>query len=251
MTFESIAKQALVKAGMLAPGEALTPELGDLALSDGNLLIQETNIRPLMIWTTEIKQFALTARTLPVYWYTIWPTGADFTAVRPQKIRRANLVLTNSTPPSRSPIEIVDDMQWSDVSTPTVGSSPYPVKLYYDGGYPQPPDNELPRIYLWPYPQTSGNALEIFVDHQSAEFVSVSDTFSFPPGFPGAFMLTLAERVREGFGPISPTLAKSAAFARMRFQNVNSAPPKMSTVDGYSGQNNRNGQGQTWRTGWQ
>ncbi len=244
MTFGDIAQQAFVKNSLLAPGEAVPADLGQLALTDGNLLIQEFNIRSVMIWTTDILEFPLTARTLPTYWYTIGPTGADFTATRPNVIQRANIILTSSNPTSRFPLELVNDMEWSDVTVPSLGSAPYPTKLYNDGSYPNS------RLYLWPYPTTTGNALELFVPHQSAEFATLSDTFSFPPGFANAFMLSLAERTVEGFAPIPQTLAKSAAMARARFQNLNSQSPKMSTVDGFSGSNRGDGPGNSYWNGW-
>lgn len=245
MTFGEIAQQSFIKNGILAPGESLPAELAQLALTDGNLLIEEFNIRDLMIWTTNINQYPLTARILPTYWYTIGPTGADFTAPRPLTISRANIVLTNSNPPSRFPLEIVNDMQWSDVTVPSLGSAPYPTKLYNNGDFPNS------RLYLWPYPTSSGNALELFTTNQASEFTDVSDMFSFPPGYANAFMLTLAERLCEGFKAVSPSLAKSAAMARAYFGSKNSAAPKISTTD--SGMPNGNavdGPGNTFWNGW-
>ncbi len=224
MTFEEIATQAFVKNGIVAPGEPLSAELGQLALNDGNLLLDEMNIRSVMIYTTSILSFPLTARTLPTYWYEIGPTAADFVTARPNRIERANLIWTSVDPPVRIPIAIVDDLQWSDQPVPKIASN-VPNTLYNDGGFPNS------KLYLWPYPNTTGNELELFVWNVISQFVAITDTFAFPPGFANAFMLTLAERTCEGFRAIPDSLKASAAKARSYFATLNSASPKMTTTD--------------------
>ncbi len=241
MTLAEVITQAYIKNGIMAEGEPLDANLGASALLDANILLEEWSIRDLMIWTTAINEYVLTARTLPTYWYEIGPTSADaaFVTQRPTKILRANLILTNSNPPSRDPLEIVDDLQWSDETVPSLGSAPYPSKLYADGSFPNQ------RLYLWPYPTSSGNSLELFTPNQVAAFAAITDTFSFPPGFLGAFMYTLSERTCEGKRAIPPSLALAAANARARFGSTNSAAPKISTIDGYSG-GRGNGGGTFW-----
>jgi hypothetical protein len=224
MTLLDIVKQAFVKNGLASPGEALSAELGALALIDANLLIQEWNIRDVLVYTTDIQVFTLTARTPPTIWYEIGPTAADFVTARPLNIKRANLIWQQSTPSVRIPITIIDDLQWSDQPVPEVASNT-PTTLYNEGSYPNS------RLYLWPYPNTTGNQLELFVTHQVAEFATLADTFSQPPGFANAFMMTLAERTLQGFRDVPMALSRAAAGARARFASLNAEPPKLSTMD--------------------
>ena len=226
MTFAEVAAFACVKNGLLASGEDLPSELADEALSEGNILLDEMNITPsVMIWTQDIIAFPMTALVLPITYYTIGPNGADFTAARPVDIKRANLLLTGSTPMIRIKLEIVNDLQEFDISTPNLDSAPYPVKLYNDGGFPNS------KLYLWPVPTVAGNSLELLLPHQVAAFTDVTDTFSFPPGFLGAYSYTLSERLCEGKREIPATLGRMAARMRNAWARINRTSPKMSTVD--------------------
>lgn len=244
MTLGDIAQQAFIKNRQIAPGEPVPAELGVLALNDANLILEEWNITSVMIWTENILQFPLLARTLPVYWYTIGPSGADFTAPRPTRIDRANIVLTNSNPTIRIPLQIVNDLQWSDVTTPDLGSAPYPTKLYNNGDFPNS------RLYLWPFPNQNGNALELFVPNAVSQFADLSDTFSFPPGFQNAFMLTLAERMIQSFDDAPPSLVRMAARARAAFARINTVAPKCSTTDSGMPNSGGDGQGNNSYNGW-
>lgn len=243
MTFEDVAVQALLKNRILGEDQpTLSAVMGAAALAEGNALLEEFNIRSILIYATTILQFNLTARTLPTYWFTIGPSGADFTAARPTKIIRANLVLTGSTPNVRVPLDVIEDIQWSDVPQPALGVSAYPTRLYNGKEFPNS------KLYLHPYPTTSANALELFVPYQIPAWAAVSDTFAFPPGFYNAYMLTLSERLCEGYGAVPDSLAKSAAKARAYFAATNGPSMKISTTDsGIPGSRRSNG---TVYTGW-
>jgi hypothetical protein len=245
MTINDIICQAYIKNGIIAPGEenSLDPSLGSYAIGQSNLVLEEFNVRSVMIYTFNILTFPLIARTLPTYWYTIGPVGADFTTPRPLWISRANIIITSSNPTSRMPLLIDNDMQWSDVTTPALGGAPYPTELYMNGDFPNA------RIYLWPYPTSTGNELELFVPNQISSFAALTDTFAFPPGFQNAFMLTLSEWLCEGFRAVPVSLQQSAAKARAYFASLNSAAPKISTTDsGMPGQ--RSDGGGNFYNGW-
>ncbi len=246
MTLSDVLVQAYIKNGILADGEPLAAELGDTGLNDANILLEEWNITPsVMIWTTDILAFPMTPLVLPITYYTIGPSGADFITARPEKILRANVLITSSTPQIRIPIQVVEDMEWSDVSTPDLQTAPYPTKIYNDGGFPNS------RIYTWPVPNAAGNSMELFIPHQVSAFAAVTDTFSFPNGFLGAFMYTLSERLCEGKREIPATLMRSAARARNAWGRINRQSPKMGTTDSGMPNNGRgDGPGNTWYNGW-
>lgn len=245
MTFIDVATDAYVKNGRIAPGEQLPGDLGDYAMREANRMLDQMNIQANFVWTTNILAFNLTARTLPTYWFTIGPhtvdPTTDFDSPRPTRIIRANLLLTSSSPAARIPLVIYDDRQWSDETIPALGSA-IPTSLYNDGGDP------VSRLYIWPYPTTTQNQVELFTWNQISRFATLADTFQMPPGYEDAFMLSLSERLIEGIKEIPATLQRSAAMARANVKSLNSQSPKISTTD--SGMPGRgSGQGNFWN-GW-
>lgn len=245
MTLEEVVVQAFIKNGILADGEPLPAELGASALNDANILLEEWNITSVMIYTTDILEFDLTALTPPIIYYTIGPSGADFTAPRPTRISRANIIISSSADSIRIPIRIINDLQWSDTTPRSLGSSPYPTKLYNNGDFPNS------KLYLWPYPNQAANSLELFVPNPISAFAALTDTFSFPPGMWGAFMYTLSERLCEGKREVPASLARIAARMRNAFGRINRDSPKMSTTDsGIPNGGSGNRPGANFWNGW-
>ena len=227
-TLQDTAADSLIKNGIIAPGEAIPAEWADLAVRDSNRICDDWNIQQNFVWTINILTFALTARTLPQYWFTIGPHSVDpttdFDAPRPTRIERANLLLESSSPASRVPLTIYDDQQWSDQTVPALGTT-IPTSIYDD--YADP----VSKLYVWPYPTVTQNQLELFVWNQISRFSAITDTFQMPPGYEGAFMLTLSERLCAGIKPVPPDVAAAATKARAAVRSLNSQAPKMSTTD--------------------
>lgn len=219
---------AYIKNGILAAGEILDPTLADYGMRESNRQLDQWNIQANFVWTTSILTFPLTA--LPTIlepdktWYTIGPSGADFTAPRPTRIERANLLLESSSPASRVPLTIYNDMQWSDQTVPALGTT-IPTSIYDDYGDPNS------RLYVWPYPTVTQNQLELFVWNQISRFAATTDTFQMPPGYEDAFVLTMAVRLTQGIREPAASLVKAASLARANVQSLNSQSPKMGTTD--------------------
>lgn len=238
MTFNDLATDAYIKNGILAPGETLDPNLSEYAMREANRMLDQWNIQSLFIWTKPTYVFTLTSRPISTvlsadqFWYTIGPAGSlpdgsnpDFIAPRPTRLKRAVLIITSSNPPSRVQLDIWDELQWSDQTVQNLGTSPYPTAIYDD--YADPFSN----LFVWPYPQTTGNQLELLVPNQISRFATINDSFQMPSGYEDAFMQTLAERVIEGVREISATLQASASKARANVRSLNSRAPKISTTD--------------------
>jgi hypothetical protein len=256
-TFQQVATQAYIKNGMLAPGEALDANLAAYALSEANDILDSWNVQLLFISSYDIALYTLTARTLPNYFYTIGPAGGtldtDFHALQPTRIIRANLMLTQSNPNSRVPLQILDIRQWSDETVPALGTT-VPTSLYYDyANVPNGVDTDgnslqYSRMYVWPYPTSTLNQMELFTPKQLARFTDVQNTFSMPVGYRRALVLTLAESTAEGVREISATLRADGARARAAIRGLNSQSPKMSTVD--SGMPGQRRNGGNFYNGW-
>lgn len=266
-TFNDIATDAFIKNGLLAAGETLDPNQAAYAMREANRLLDQWNIQSLFIFTQVIYLFTLTTRPIVVngvsqYWYTIGPASSvvagppaqpDFVAVRPNYILRANLVLNVTTPNTRVALAILDDRQWAAETVPALGTAPYPSKLYYDYGFDTSGAAGVAqgcgKIYLHPYPNQTGNQLELFVPNQVARFAAVTDTFNMPMGWEDPFMLTLSERTIEGLRAIPATLSQAAARARANLRSMNSRSPKISTLDTGMPGNRRSGNGNVFN-GW-
>jgi hypothetical protein len=258
--FIQLATDAYIKNGILGIGEPLPGELGDFAFREANRMLDQWNVQALFSWTKTILLFNLTARTLPQYWFTIGPSGGtaapDFVAPQPTRIIRGNLILTQSSPSSRVPMEIWDARQWAAETVPALGTT-VPNNLYYD--YQNAPNGvdsngnalQLSNLYIWPYPTTTLNQVELFTESQVARFASVADVFSMPMGYEDAFMLTLSERLCEGLRDISPTLSAAAMKARANVKSLNSRSPKIWTTDsGMPGSARGSGGASNFYSGW-
>ncbi|MCC6417225.1 MAG: hypothetical protein IT429_03135, partial [Gemmataceae bacterium] len=96
--------------------------------------------------------------------------------------------------------------------------------LYYDPTWPNG------AIYLWPVPtQAYGLDLRTRV---LLDAVTLSSTFSLPPGYQDAITLTLAESLASAYvRPIAASLAQAALAARARIQANNDVTPTLQTQD--------------------
>lgn len=244
---------ACVKNGLCPIGQPIPPNIGEYAVREANRLRAEWNIQSLMIYQQLIQAFSLTARP-PAWdadqtWYTIGPIAADanvdFNTTRPTRILRANLLINGSAPtgPVRVPLDLYNADQWASVTTPTLGTYPYPTALYDD--YADP----ISKLYLWPYPNQAGNQLEIFSWKQSADFADLADSFTMPPGYESAFMLTIAERLIVGLKDPDAKLSSDAAMARSVVKGLNSRSPLINTADSGTPNSTSNSQGNFYN-GW-
>jgi hypothetical protein len=120
--------------------------------------------------------------------YTIGPSGADFTASRPTEIQDANIILNNSSPVVRQPVEIVNVDRWANIRVRQLQPA-IPTILYYDRGFNTA--SGYGTINLWPGPQSSYQ-LELFTWQQLTAFPDRTTVVKFPPAYAGAIRKNLA-----------------------------------------------------------
>jgi hypothetical protein len=220
---------SLMEIGALAQGE--TAAASDLAfgLSKLNRMLDLWNTRSLFVYCITNTSFPFSASQQS---YTIGPaaTSADFTATRPVRIDRANLVLVSSTPHVQTPLWVMNVDDYSSLRIPAL-SSTFPTRLYYQATYPKG------TLWPWPYPTDVTNELELYMWTALSEFATTASTVSLPPGYEEALTLTLAESMCPAYGKqIDPGLARFASQARANVQALNSgALPLRSDVPQMSG----------------
>jgi hypothetical protein len=214
--------------GKLRAGGGLCPsELADGLIVLNNLVDYWTT-RKAFVYTTRMDEYAFTGKAAPdavnPAVYTIGPSGADFTAARPTRIERANIVLNDVTPGVFYPLEILDVDQWAAI---TVEQLPVtlPSKMYCDYAVPNA------NLYFWGQP-TEPYLLQLLTWQQIAAFASLATVIVVPPGYYAAFLYSLAELVGPQWNAAVPqAVVVMARNARAGIQGMNSRAPHMSTRD--------------------
>lgn len=226
-----IITDALIEIGAAAPGETPGNEEAQWAFRKYNYLLDMWAARKNFVPYSNFNTYTLTPNLSP---HTIGPgpTATFQVKQRPVKIVRANLLLNNVTPNVSVSLTIRDAQWWmEDVSIQDL-PSPEPTDLFYS---PTFPDGSL---YFWPVP-TSAYGVQLETWALLNQLSDINDPVggadgdtSIPPGYRNALMLSLAETLLPGASrQLHPTLAVTAAAARLAVFGNNSAVARMSTQD--------------------
>lgn len=212
---------ALKELRVVRSGDSVEPDLLDDGLGKLNRLLDRWNANPRARYAVGFSSYTLTTNHQP---HTIGPNSADFTvAMRPVRIKGANLILTSVSPAVRVPLNIRDDAWWLGLPVPTI-ATPFPTDLYYSPGWPNG------EINLYPVP-TQANDLELLTDSLFGS-VTLQDTFWMPYGYRDAITLTLAEEMADMCGQTaSRRLTLSAEDARSVIFGNNDDNPRIDTCD--------------------
>lgn len=190
-----------------------------------NTLIDSWNADRLFIFEIAQAVFTLVPNQQS---YTIGPSGANFTATRPERIERANIVDVTSNPsvPSRYPLDLLDSRGWSEIRVLSI-SSPLPDNLYFDRAWPNS------TLYLYPSP-SAANQLELYTWQQMAAFATTAAAFSVPPGYWEALRYNLAVRMVPEVldAKLSEEVAAIAAQSLARIQGMNAPSPVLRADEG-------------------
>jgi hypothetical protein len=224
---------ALIEVEISAPGEILDPDTAQWAFRKLNYLLDTWATSKKYVYASAFNDYVLNSN-LPVQAdgsakATIGPgPGATYPAVqRPVKILSASVIINNTTPPVLALIQINDNQWWAGNTLPGI-TSMYPTDLFYNPAFPNG------ELYLWPIATTSfGLRLETWV--LLSQFGAITDpiggpgsTFSIPPGYRNAMMLSLAETCG---GQPAATLRADAAAARAAVFSNNTPSANISTLD--------------------
>lgn len=214
-TAQTIAENALMEIGVLAQGEAASGADTEFCRGKLNRIIGVWRTRRLFVpylshdsypWVTSKQS------------YTIGPSGADFTAARPNRIEGANLIVVGSLTNTRNPLEIIDHQQYAAISIPAL--SGLPSRLYYQ---PTVPSGTL---WPWPYPTDTTDQLELITWKQLAEFTDPSTGQDLADGYEEALTMDLAESLCSAYGKsVTPQLVEMARRAKAAIQSANTKAP--------------------------
>lgn len=224
-TAQDIVTRSLRMIGFLGMGETPAAENSEDALDVLNGMLDAWSMDRLFVYNVNFAVYALTGSQQS---YTIGESGTpDFSAVRPNKIENANIVITSQSPNVRRPLYLMDDDDWASITVRALPSPTLPTSLYYSKDYPNG------TLYFWPTPQ-AGLSVELETWVQVSQFAALTDSFSFPPGYYEAVYQNLALRLctpEYGMTAPPPSIDELARNSRMRIQSLNMDPPPQLLVD--------------------
>ena len=229
MTVQELIDQAFTELGVLPVDQTLGSNESSWGLVKLNRLLSQWQTRRLYVAYMDQNSYTIGTPAVSGLW-TIGPTGADFTATRPTRIESANLVLTDTSPDTQTPLSVINTDDYGALGVQELTSDD-PTRLYYKATFPNG------TIYLWPIPTDTTNKIQLFTWHQIDEYTALSDTVTVPPGYLDALVLSLAESML----PTYPTTAsaeyimEASRKARSAIQSLNSVLPNLRTADGFKG----------------
>lgn len=211
---------SLKNLGVISGTETPSADEAQDGLNALNRMLDSWNAERLMIYTISSAAYNLNPGQMV---YQIGPGAVDFDTVRPQKIKNANIILTNVSPNTRIPLDLLDDDQWASIRQQQVQSN-IPSALYNDGSYP------ISNLYLWGQPQ-AGLQLELYTWSLLTGFPDIDQEVSLPPGYQEAVLYNLAVRMAPQMGTRAlgalSVIQPLADAAKARVKAMNNQTPLM------------------------
>lgn len=236
LTGLSLCRRAAIEIGHLDPQETLSPGDADFILGTVNALFDDWNAEREAVYSDVFATYSTVAALSP---HTIGPTGTFVTAQRPVTIDGAAVLLSGTV---RSPIRVDHEAAWwFRQATPALASG-MPTDLYYDATWPNG------SIYFVGVPD--GVLTIALRTRMVLASIALATTFTMPPGYENAVMLTVAETIAAPLGiGVPPKTEAAATKARARIFANNRVPtPKLRTRDSGMG-SGRDGATYDYRTG--
>lgn len=186
--------RALRLAGITTgPVRTANPETFADALLSLNGFIDYLNAQGDAIFSIQPERMTLAPPKL-IYTIGIDPYGivlADFQLPRPERILRANLVLTASAPPVYTALRIIDYDTYAALGVRDIPVT-IPSYLYCDYDFP------IAGLHLWGYP-SQANDLELWVWQALTGFATLDDPCILPPGYLDMLVYNTAARLMDQF----------------------------------------------------
>lgn len=209
MTVLDVITRAMQLIGTLSVGE--TPSADDAAVGLANLneLLDGWNTELLNLYTTTVFSGNLINAQQS---YAMGPSAADFNTTTPIMIKTAHVIIPTST--ARVPVSILSAVEWADLTEKGLTGF-LPDKLYCDYAFP------IANLNVHPIPNQT-IALELYLWSILAQFVAVTDSVSFRPGYLEALQYNLAVKLGPQFGyqPDQVTLGLAGTY-KQRMQQLN------------------------------
>jgi len=216
-TTRDLCSEAAEELGVVQKGDSLDDSDADLMLRRYNRLLDFWNATRGAVYADQFVDDTLTPALAP---HTIGPTGTFVVTQRPVVLDGASLWVSSDV---KRPIVIRDKQWWDDQRVPTLSTS-FPTDVFYN---PTFPNGEL---NFWPIPDTAYD-VQLFTRIVLAQ-VTLDTSFSLPPAYWRAHVLTLAEEAAPAFGTTASDATTNAAKeARKAVWGNNTPIPRLATRD--------------------
>lgn len=229
----SILTAALQNIGAIGAAEDPSGEDIQLALRKHNAILGRYNTRRRKCFFERFQDFTFsTARTS----YTIGPASESpnfevDAGLRPAKIDRAQIVMTDTTPNTLISIPVYEWYEYANIPNPSL-SGEWPIVLYYAPTLPNgtiypfydEPSQTSYKLRLWWWNQLETVALD-----------DIATSLDLPFGLELVLELEDAVALAPVFGktgPIVEELKRQLRVALADYESLNVAPTKISSVDG-------------------
>lgn len=223
-TVQDIITDALREILVIGSTQAPTANDSNVGLRVLNRELDAWAARKAYVYAETFNSYTLAPNHQP---HLIGPglAAPDFAATqRPVRIRGAALILNNVTPNVDVPLRIRDADWWNFQRVKAIATTT-PTDLYYEPDWPNG------SLFLWPVP-TFAYGLRLQLWTLINQFVNLTDSFTFPPGWKKALTLTLAEKLCRPFSRgAQEDLVEDARRARVEIQMNNIKSPRIPSAD--------------------
>lgn len=208
-----IARAALGKLGINAPGEALRPEDGETCLTALNTILDAWRLERLYAYATTDVTHTVVSGALSL---TIGP-GGDIDTTRPERFEAGAYFSLGGLD---YPLEPITEAEYNRIWLKDV-SALGPTWFEYSPNFPLGVLRFFPRI-------PAGAVLRMPVQVHLTAFADLTTQYNLPAGYERALLFTLAEEVAADYErEIPPTVARNAAAARRILKRANHVVPQL------------------------
>ena len=159
--------------------------------------------------------------------YEIGPNAADWKIPRPPLLDGAGVLVAGANGiPVELPVRVLTRAEWRGLAVKTlVAGASFVTKIYYDRGYSNPnsaaTDIGSGLVNVYPVPSASGQ-LVLYCPTAVAEFVSVNQNVSLPPGYRRFLTCSLALELAPEYGAeATELLVTQAQESKEQIQRAN------------------------------
>ena len=172
MTAGALIERSLRMIGVLASGATPTgPESND-ALVTLNGMLEALQLEGRTLYTITRVTKAIVASQAS---YTIG-TGGNINRARPTSIPRASILQTTPSPDIETPILVLSQQQWEDISIKGLEST-IPTAIYYN------PTNPLGTVHVYPVGTDTTISLVLYIEEPLTALALLTTSLAFPPGY--------------------------------------------------------------------
>lgn len=196
VTAQDIIYKSLRLLGVLASGEAPTAAEAQDSLYSLNSLIDSFASNPQFYFYTADDVFTLSTSSTS---YTIG-VGATFDTTRP--IRIVGAFVRNNSTSVDTPVGIITEQYWNNISDKVSASAGLPTKILYRPTMTSTSGSgtgDCGTIVLYPRPSTA-YTLHIRSEKMIRKYTDLTDTQPLPPGYQRLLELSLAVELAPEYG---------------------------------------------------